>query len=77
MIALQINYVQHQITDNQSGLGLSTAIGGNFRLNDYLHFNVEPGLWMFNLIPFHDLDSPFRLAVAGINPGLALNHKIN
>ena len=74
-IDFQINYDTLQITDNQAGLGLSFGVGGNFRLNNVLSFNVEPRLWIHNIIPFHDIDQPFRLSFVGINLGLVFGHK--
>ena len=74
-VDIQTNHDPIQTTENQSGLGLSFGVGGNFRLNNYLLFNVEPRLWMHNLISFHDQDSPFRLSYVGINLGLVFRHK--
>jgi hypothetical protein len=73
-IDYQINYNKIQITDNQSGMGLSVGVGGNFKLNNFLLFNVEPRLWIHNIIPFNEIDSPFRLSTAGINLGLIFGH---
>jgi hypothetical protein len=73
-IDYQGNYSNTQITDNQSGLGLSVGIGGNFKLNNFLQFNVEPRLWIHNIIPFDATNSPFRLSTAGINLGLIFGH---
>jgi len=75
LIDFHLNYDPLQITDNQSGLGLSSGIGGNFKLNNLLYFNVEPRLWMHNIVPFHNFESPFRLSVVGINLGLVLAYK--
>lgn len=74
-VEIQTNNNPLETTENQSGLGLSFAVGGNFRLNKYLLFNVEPRLWMHNLISFHNQDSPFRLSVVGINLGLVFGHR--
>lgn len=73
-IDYQANYTKIQITDNQSGIGLSIGVGGNFILNNFLQFNVEPRLWIHNIIPFNDINSPFRLSAAGINLGLIFGH---
>lgn len=70
----QVNYNRLHVADNQSGLGMSFGIGRNFRLNDGLLLNIEPRLWFHNLIPFHELESPFRLATTGINFGLVFGH---
>jgi len=74
-VEIQTNHDPIQTTENQSGLGLSFGVGGNFRLNNYLLFNVEPRLWMHNLISFHNQDSPFRLSDVGINLGLVFGHR--
>jgi hypothetical protein len=73
-VDIQTSHDPIQTTENQSGLGLSFGIGGNFRLNNYLLFNVEPRLWTHNLITFHDQGSPFRLSEVGINLGLVFGH---
>jgi hypothetical protein len=73
-VDLQTNHDPIQTTENQSGLGLSFGVGGNFRLNNYLLFTVEPRLWTHNVISFHNQDSPFRLSEAGINLGLVFGH---
>ena len=73
LIDFHLNYDPLQVTDNQSGLGFSTGIGGNFKLKNRLYFNVEPRLWMHNLVPFHNIDTPFRLSAVGINLGLMLD----
>jgi len=73
-IDYQANYTKIQITDNQSGIGLSVGVGGNFILNNFLQFNVEPRLWIHNIIPFNNINSPFRLSAAGINLGLIFGH---
>jgi hypothetical protein len=74
-VDIQTNHDLIQTTENQSGLGLSFGVGGNFRLNNYLLFNVEPRLWTHNLISFHEQDSPFRLSAVGINLGLVFGHE--
>jgi hypothetical protein len=74
-VDIQTNHDPIQTTENQSGLGMSFGLGGNFRLNDYLLFNVEPRLWMHNLISFKNQNPPFRLSNFGINLGLVFGHK--
>jgi hypothetical protein len=74
-VDIQTSHDPIQTTENQSGVELSFGVGGNFRLNNYLLFNVEPRLWMHNLISFHDQDPPFRLSNVGINLGLVFGHK--
>jgi hypothetical protein len=73
-IDFHINYDSQQTLDNQAGLGLSLGFGKNIKLNDFLLLNIEPKLWIHNIIPFHDLELPFRLTTAGLNLGLVFGH---
>jgi hypothetical protein len=70
MVTLQLNYNSDFITDKQSGLGLSFSVGKYFNLNDKLRLNVEPKLWIHNIVPFTDENLPLRLTTFGLNLGL-------
>lgn len=70
MITLQLNYNSDFITDNQSGLGLSFSVGKYFKLNDKLRLNVEPRLWINNIVPFQDEHLYKKLTTLGLNLGL-------
>ena len=70
MITLQLNYNSDFITDNQSGLGLSFSVGKYFNLNDKLRLNVEPRLWINNIVPFQDENINLKLTTLGLNLGL-------
>jgi hypothetical protein len=72
----QVNYDRYHFADNQTGLGLSVGFGRNFRVSDGLFLNIEPRLWIHNLVPYNKLERPFMLAVAGINFGLVLGHRV-
>jgi len=74
-IDFRINHDPLQTSDNQTGFGISSGIGGNFKVSNTLSLNVEPRLWMHNIIPFHHVEHPFRLSFAGINLGLVYGHK--
>jgi|WetSurMetagenome_2_1015567.scaffolds.fasta_scaffold124321_1 hypothetical protein len=71
----QIKHNSLQRIDNQSGLGLSMGIGNNVKLNESLSLNIEPRLWVHNVIPFSGESIPFRLTTVGLNLGLVFGHK--
>ena len=70
MINLQLNYNSNLITGRQTGLGLSFSVGKYFNLNDKLRLNIEPKLWIHNIVPFQDENLPLRLTTCGLNLGL-------
>lgn len=70
MVTLQLNYNSDFITDNQSGLGLSFSVGKYFHLNDKLRLNIEPRLWIHNIVPFQDENLYKKLTTLGLNLGL-------
>ncbi len=70
MVTLQLNYNSDFITDKQTGLGLSFSVGKYFNLNDKLRLNVEPKLWIHNIVPFRNENLPLRLTIFGLNLGL-------
>lgn len=70
MVTLQLNYNSDFITENQSGLGLSFSVGKYFNFNDKLRLNVEPRLWINNIVPFHDEHLYKKLTALGLNLGL-------
>lgn len=72
-IQIKPNDLQH--IRNQTGLGLSFGIGNNIKLNESLSLNIEPRLWIHNLVPIRGESNPYNLTTAGINFGLAFGHK--
>jgi hypothetical protein len=70
MVTLQLNYNSDFITENQSGLGLSFSVGKYFNLNDKLRLNIEPRLWINNIVPFQDEHLYKKLTTLGLNLGL-------
>ena len=72
---LHISHDEQQMLDNQSGLGLSLGIGKNIKINDALLLNIEPKLWVHNIVPFHKESSPYRLTTIGLNFGLVFGQK--
>jgi hypothetical protein len=75
IIDYQIRREIGQHIDNQSGLGLAFGIGKNIKLSESLALNIEPALWIHNIVPFNKENLPFRLTVAGLNFGLIFGHK--
>ena len=56
--------------DNQTGIGVALRFGKKFKLNDNLSFSISPNVWIHNLIPIKEKDSPSKLVVAGLNGGI-------
>ena len=71
----RINKDPNQTSDKMSGLGVTSGFGGNFKLNNTFCMNVEPRLWINNIVPFHHADQTFRLSFVGINLALVIGHK--
>jgi len=69
LIHYQFDY-QDNSTINQTGIGVSGGIGKKLSLKSNLLMNVEPKIWIHNLIPLQQENLPLRLMVAGINIGL-------
>jgi hypothetical protein len=70
LINLQLNYNLDYITDQQSGFGLSFSFGKHLNLNDGIQLNIEPKLWIHNIIPFQNENLPLRLTTCGLNLGI-------
>lgn len=70
MLTLQTNYNSDFITDDQSGLGISVSVGKYFKLNDKLRLNIEPRLWINNIVPLQDDHLYKKLTTLGLNLGL-------
>ena len=62
---------------NQSGIGLSFGIGNNIKISESVSLNIEPRLWIHNMIPFRDKHLNYWLTTAGLNMGLVFGHKKN
>jgi hypothetical protein len=75
LIDFHLNYYSENIIDKQSGCGLSFSIGKLLKLNDRILLNLEPRLWIHNIIPFYNDHLTQRLTVAGLNVGLVFGHK--
>ncbi|MFZ0282207.1 MAG: hypothetical protein WAL29_11185 [Bacteroidales bacterium] len=70
MLDFQLNKNADQITDKQMGLGISFSIGKHFEISDNLKLNLEPKLWIHNIIPFNSEFGSLKLTTAGLNVGL-------
>lgn len=75
LIDFHLNYDAENIIDRQSGVGLSFSFGKYFKLNEEILLNLEPKLWVHNIIPFYGFNLPQRLTVAGLNVGLVFGNK--
>lgn len=72
---LQIKHSSLQRLSDQSGLGFSMGLGNNVRLSQGLALNIEPRLWVHNVIPFSGDNHPYKLTTAAINLGLVFGQK--
>jgi len=71
-IDIQLNSSSQKSISNQSGLGISIGYGKRVLLNERFSINIEPRLWVHNVVPFGDTNIPERLTVFGIKAGLKL-----
>lgn len=72
LIDLQLNSSSQKSIDNQSGLGVSIGYGKRILINEKFSINIEPRLWVHNVLPFVDTNIPQRLTVFGLKAGLKL-----
>lgn len=72
LIDFHLNYDTENIIDKQSGCGLSFSFGKHLKLTDRMLLNLEPKLWIHNIIPFHSDQLTQRLTVAGLNVGIVI-----
>jgi hypothetical protein len=63
-------YTSKLIINNQSGCGLSFAFGKSIKIKKTLLLNIEPRLWVHNIIPFQDENSHYLLTTNSLNIGL-------
>jgi hypothetical protein len=66
-----------QTIDNQTGLGLSLSFGKYFKITNHLFLNIEPKLFIHNIIPFQNENLPLRVTTIGLNCGIALRREKN
>jgi hypothetical protein len=72
---LQTDYSPENSIDNQTGLGLSAGFGKNIKIKEITFINVEPRLWVHNIITFNDGYYPLRMVTIGLNIGLVFGKK--
>jgi len=75
LIDFHLNYDTENIIDKQSGFGLSFSFGKHLNLTDRILLNLEPKLWIHNIIPFYGDQLTQRLTVAGLNVGFIFSDK--
>jgi hypothetical protein len=69
LLDTQLNYDHQHYVDRQFGLGISTGLGKDFPINDVIKLNLEPRIWIHNLIPFQNSGTT-KLLTFGLNLGL-------
>jgi hypothetical protein len=74
-IDYQTNYEPVQVLNDQSGIGLSLGFGRNIKLKESLFLNIEPKIWIHNIIPFNIVSLPYLLTTTGLNLGLVFGQK--
>jgi hypothetical protein len=72
LIDLQLKSSSQKSIDNQSGLGVSIGFGKRVLVNESFSINIEPRLWVHNVVPFVDTNIPQRLTVFGLKAGFKL-----
>ena len=70
LVHYQFDYQDGNSITKQTGIGISGGFGKKFNLNSNVLINVEPKIWIHNLIPFQEENLPSRLTAVGINVGL-------
>lgn len=71
-IGIQLNSSSQKSIDNQSGVGVSMGFGKRVLINERFSINIEPRLWVHNVVPFVDTNIPKKLTVIGLKAGLKL-----
>lgn len=72
LIDIQLNSSSQKSISNQSGVGISIGYGRRVLLNEKFSVNIEPRLWVHNVVPFVDTNIPERLTVIGLKAGIKL-----
>jgi len=72
---IQIDYSSENSIDNQTGLGLSAGFGKSFKIKETIFINLEPRLWVHNIIAFNDDNYPLRLITTALNIGVGFHYK--
>ena len=72
---LQLKSESQQTIDDQTGIGLSAGFGKRFPLKNGMFINLEPRLWVHNIVPFVDNLRPLRLTILGLKAGINFRGK--
>lgn len=70
LMDFQLNYSSNYLTDKQTGLGIAFSFGKHLKLNDNALLNIQPIIWIHNIVPFASENMPQRLTSLGMNVGL-------
>jgi hypothetical protein len=65
-----LKYDSQQTLNKQTGLGLSIGLGKNIKIKESVYLNLEPRLWIHNIIPFTEINNSYHLTTLGLNVGL-------
>ena len=74
-VDFHLNYDSQQTLDKQSGIGLSFGFGDNIKINEAVNLNIEPKIWIHNIIPFTETNLPYRLTAIVLNMGFVFGPK--
>jgi hypothetical protein len=66
------NHQSDQILDNQTGIGASFGIGKNIPVSETVSLNLEPKIWIHNIVKLDSESYPYRLTTLGLNLGLLI-----
>ena len=75
LVDFHLHYDAGQTLDKQSGIGLSFGPGKNIQIKEAIHLNIEPKLWVHNIVSFTKQNLPYRLTAVGLNLGLVFGSK--
>lgn len=68
-VDFHLNYDAEQTLDKQSGIGLSFGLGKNIQIEEAIYLNIEPKLWVHNIVSFTKQNLPYNLTAVGLNLG--------
>lgn len=72
LMDIQLKSSSQKSISNQSGIGFSIGYGKRILLPKNFSINIEPRLWVHNIVPFVDSNIPERLTVIGLKAGIKL-----
>jgi hypothetical protein len=74
-VDFHLKYESQQTLNKQTGLGLSIGLGKNIKIKESVYLNLEPKLWIHNIIPFTEMNNSYCLTTLGFNFGLVFGPK--